>query len=145
VNYGVSGAGTSHNLVMTGNDISHSVFNAATDGLNVTVDSGLTLNANIQENELDATFFGSGASISAFNNSTINLRMRNNVSPSDFALTTTGGATNLYFEVFGGQAVPNPLAPIDVTGQNTIGAATVDNFIGGTSTRVAPNSLPIPE
>ncbi|UUO06785.1 hypothetical protein M4951_00390 [Blastopirellula sp. J2-11] len=141
--YDITGAGGTHGLVLTGNTVAHSIANVASDGLFVRVDSGSTLNANVQNNTLSASFLGNSGEFRAINGSTLNMRMLNNVGGNDIAIASTAGS-NVFFEVFGGQTVPNPLVTSDITSQNTVGGASIATP-GGTATRVAPNSLPIPE
>ncbi|WP_158545483.1 hypothetical protein [Bremerella cremea] len=156
-NFGVAGAfnegiaveisnGGTHDFVITNNSIKDSFTNVASNGLSLSsTGTGSVVNANIQDNTIDTSFSGSGIAVTNSFNSTINLRMRNNLVADDVVFNSAF-STALNFEVFNGQMVPATLISADITGQNTItGSAGIFNSFGSVSTRVAPNSLPIPE
>ncbi|EAQ80804.1 hypothetical protein DSM3645_12326 [Blastopirellula marina DSM 3645] len=139
--------GGNHNLVLTGNTVYHSGFNVASDGFIVSAGTGATINANVQNNVANTSFLSDGMTFNASGASTINMRMQNNTLLDD-VIIASNTLSNVNFEVFGGQMVPAVLTGADVEGQNTFlggGSAFINTASGGAATRVAPNSLPIPE
>lgn len=138
-------AGGTDNVVMTGNDVNHSLALGLNYGYSVEAYTGSTINLNFQDNVASGTF-GNNSAFFFVSGSTLNIRMLDNTIDDNVRFHADLATGRIYYEVFGGQTVPSTLVSSDVTGQNTIGGSVnfVNNF-GGSSTRVAPNSLPIPE
>lgn len=140
-----SGGGT-NDVIITGNTIHESFANVANNGLQLlTTNPGTVMNANVQNNNINGDFASFGINAGSAISGTLNIRMLNNTI-SDDVYFSSFVSSQTYFEVFNGQTVPSPLFTTDIDSQNTIlGNSYISSFLAGTLTRVAPNSLPIPE
>ncbi|MEW4455693.1 hypothetical protein AB1L30_23700 [Bremerella sp. JC817] len=122
-------------------------MHAASDTITRAIDFELretTTDINFPDNTVDVGFLVSGTRFLVEDSATANVRMLNTTIDSFFSIETT--ASNLNYEVFNGQSVPAPLSTADASGQNTIGGIfSITTGSGTSNTRVAPNSLPIPE
>lgn len=144
IGYQTTTLGT-HDLVLSGNYVNHSGVDIVDEGIVATNNGGGLLNINAFDNVVTADTISQNYIFAANGAGNVNLRMVNNTA-ADRVRIATSLSGDLRFEVFGGQMVPSPLTAADVTGQNTItGAVQIVNGGFGSTTAVAPNSLPIPD